>query len=133
MSTAANISKDKKLTPQEVVDGFRKLREEQRQMANKITEFEQEKSEHKLVSETLEGLDGERKCYRLISGVLIERTVKEVLPALKRNMDHLGKLIESLNEQVVEKGKEINDYREKYNIRIQGEDMVSQPKVQSSA
>uniref|UniRef100_A0A915IXD5 Uncharacterized protein n=1 Tax=Romanomermis culicivorax TaxID=13658 RepID=A0A915IXD5_ROMCU len=46
MSTAANISKDKKLTPQEVVDGFRKLREEQRQMANKITEFEQEKSEH---------------------------------------------------------------------------------------
>lgn len=40
-------SKDKKLTPQEIVEGFRKLRDEQRQIASKITEFEMEKSEHK--------------------------------------------------------------------------------------
>lgn len=35
----------------------------------------------------------------------------------------MSKLIETLNEQVVAKGKEVNEYREKYNIRIQGEDL----------
>jgi hypothetical protein len=28
-------------------------------------------------------LDGSRKCYRLVGGVLVERTVADVLPALK--------------------------------------------------
>jgi hypothetical protein len=33
----------------------------------------------------------------------------------------INKLIEKFQEQVVGKGKEINEYREKYNIRFQGE------------
>jgi hypothetical protein len=31
--------------------------------------------------------DPNRKCFRLIGGVLTERTVKEVVPALKTNRD----------------------------------------------
>lgn len=46
-SKKPKIASDKKMTPQEIVEGFRRLREEQRQIANKITEFEMEKSEHK--------------------------------------------------------------------------------------
>ena len=74
----------------------------------------------------------------MIGGVLVERTVKEVLPALETNKeqvkktsnsiiiknnfkkhdnDQLSKLIESLQTQIIAKGKEINDYREKHNIR----------------
>lgn len=31
--------------------------------------------------------DPNRKCFRLIGGVLVERTVKEVLPALQTNLE----------------------------------------------
>lgn len=38
----------------------------------------------------------------------------------------LGKLVEALNKQVEAKGKEINDYREKHNIRVKGEQAPDQ-------
>ena len=39
----------------------------------------------RLVVSTLEGMDKGRKCFRMIGGVLVERTVGEVLPAVKDN------------------------------------------------
>ena len=40
-----------------------------------------------LVVETLKDMDPSRKCFRMVSGVLVERTVGEVLPALRSNRD----------------------------------------------
>jgi len=34
-------------------------------------------------------LDPQRKCFRLIGGVLVERTVEQVLPALEKNHDNV--------------------------------------------
>ena len=48
----------------------------------------------RLVLSTLdEALEGEpdRKCFRLIGGVLVERTVKDVVPALKTNRDGVSR------------------------------------------
>ena len=38
-----------------------------------------------MVIETLEPLDKKRKSFRLMNGVLVERTVEEVLPTLRQN------------------------------------------------
>ena len=56
----------------------------------------------------------------LVGGVLVERKVGEVEPALIGNKDKLSKLIETLEKQLTEKGGEINGYIEKHNIQIQG-------------
>ena len=37
--------------------------------------------------ETLNEVDGNRKCFRMVGGVLVERTVKEVLPSLENNKE----------------------------------------------
>ena len=42
-----------------------------------------------LVIDTLKEVDPSRKCFRLVGGVLVERTVKEVLPALETNKEQV--------------------------------------------
>merc|ERR1711874_286157 len=96
-------------------------RNEQRSLMAKISELEQDLNEHKIVIETLQDVSPDRKCFRMVGGVLVERTVSEVLPALTNNRDQLTKVIESLNEKLVAKGKELNEYREKHGIRVKGE------------
>nr|CAG4652354.1 EOG090X0L97 [Triops cancriformis] len=106
---------------EEVIHGFNQLRNEQRQLISKVSELEAEQNEHKLVVETLEEVEPARKCFRLVGGVLVERTVKEVLPALKHNKEQLAKTIENLNKQIASKGLDINSYKDKYNIQVRGD------------
>jgi len=78
--------------------------------------------EHKTVIDTLKTVDDNRKCFRLIGGVLCERTVKDVLPQLNVAKEQLEKLIATRNEQLSKKGVEINKFREQHNIKIKGQD-----------
>lgn len=120
------------MSAEQVVAGFNRLRQEQRGMASKAAELEMELNEHSLVIDTLKEVDPSRKCYRMVGGVLVERTVKEVLPALESNKDQLNKIIETLNVQLQTKGRELNEFREKHNIRVMGEDEQKQPAKEES-
>lgn len=71
-----------------------------------------------MVIETLKNVNEDRKCFKLVGGVLTERKVKDVLPVLITNQEKLKEFIEKLHEQIAKKGQEINDYREKHNIRF---------------
>ena len=43
-----------------------------------------------MVIETLKEVEKDRKCFRMIGGVLVERTVNEVLPALEQNREQVS-------------------------------------------
>ncbi|KAI9053734.1 hypothetical protein LZ554_002685 [Drepanopeziza brunnea f. sp. 'monogermtubi'] len=88
------------------------------QIASKIGDVESEAEEHKLVLETLASLPGERKCFRMINGVLVERTVKDVVPALKTNSDGLRKVLEDLVKQYNSKQVEMEKWKKKNNIQV---------------
>ncbi|XP_038852056.1 prefoldin subunit 2-like [Salvelinus fontinalis] len=118
---------------EQVVAAFQRMRSEQRSMASKAAELEMEINEHSLVLETLKDVDPTRKCFRLVGGVLVERTVKEVLPALESNKEQISKIVESLNTQMQSKGRELTEYREKYNIRLVGEGEEGQGKSAASS
>ncbi len=45
----------------------------------------------RVVIEALNPLDPQRQCHRLINGVLVERTVGQVLPALSVNYEKVAK------------------------------------------
>ena len=53
----------------------------------------------RLVLDTLDPLPPDRKCFRMINGVLVERTVKDVKPALQTNSEGLKKVLEELVKQ----------------------------------
>jgi len=104
----------RKKSQEELLAGFNALRTEQRQIANKIYEIENEYTEHKIVIEALKETDAERKCFRMIGGILVEGTVKEVLPNLVTNSEKMKELMDSMNNKLIEKGKEILEYKEKH-------------------
>jgi len=47
----------------------------------------------RLVIEALKEVDGDRKCFRMVGGVLVERTVKDVLPAMLNNYEQVMVLL----------------------------------------
>ncbi|GAB0138863.1 hypothetical protein EsDP_00007085 [Epichloe bromicola] len=114
--TAAQAAPGKK--PQDLQSTYSNYKNTLQQIAQKIGDIEQEAEEHKLVLETLEPLSGERKCFRLINGVLVERTVKDVVPALKTNQDGLKKVLDDLVKQYKTKQDELDKWKKKNNVQV---------------
>jgi prefoldin subunit 2 len=65
----------------------------------------------RLVLETLEPLPGDRKCFRMINGVLVERTIQDVVPALRTNAEGLKKVLDDLVKQYKAKQDELEKWK----------------------
>lgn len=73
----------------------------------------------RIVIETLRGVEESRKCFRMVGGVLVERTVAEILPELLNNCEQLPRAMRALEEQLARKGADINHYIQNHDIRVQ--------------
>ncbi|KAF1353655.1 Prefoldin beta-like protein [Delphinella strobiligena] len=103
---------------QELQAQYSNYKETLQAIAQKIGDVEQETEEHKLVIETLEPLPGERKCFRMINGVLVERTVKDVMPQLTTNADGLKKVLDDLLKQYTSKQEELEKWKKRNKIQV---------------
>ncbi|KAK2198416.1 bifunctional Prefoldin beta-like/Prefoldin/Prefoldin subunit 2 [Babesia duncani] len=65
------------------IEVLKTLEKERIRLLGQMDDVGQDAAEHRLVLKTLSELPKDRKCYRLIGGVAVERTVGEVLPALE--------------------------------------------------
>ncbi|KAL8995472.1 MAG: hypothetical protein Q9188_006803 [Gyalolechia gomerana] len=96
---------------QELQQQYTTYKNNLQQLAERIGNVEQETEEHKLVLETLTPLPEDRKCFRMINGVLVERTVKEVLPALQTNFDGLRKVLDELVKQYKRQQEDMDKWK----------------------
>ncbi|WFD17924.1 Cochaperone prefoldin complex subunit [Malassezia caprae] len=98
-------------------------RTELQTIAEKVSEIESDADEHRLVITTLADVykkEPERTCFRLIGGVLVERTVKDVLETLQTTMEgvrlafspQLANVIVELVKQYKIKEKELAELQE---------------------
>ncbi|KAL5530001.1 GIM4 [Sanghuangporus sanghuang] len=110
----------KTLGAQELQQTLSRLQNELQALAAKIGELESEAEEHELVLSTLnEALqsDPQRKCFRMVGGVLVERTVKDVVPALQTNKEGIKKVVANLLAQYKAKDDELESLKREYNVR----------------
>ncbi|KAL7210198.1 hypothetical protein ACSBR1_031708 [Camellia fascicularis] len=124
MSSKAEAEGNEPINEQAVANIYGAMRSDINQIYSKITELEMEASEHSLVMNAIKPLDPSRRCYRMIGGVLVERTIKEVLLAVQRNKEGLEEVIARLNEALEKKKKEVADFEATYKIRIRKPDEV---------
>ncbi|KAF9575083.1 hypothetical protein EC968_004308 [Mortierella alpina] len=118
MSSSSSSAASKRPSDQELTQTYNTMKSELNSLAQKIGELETEADEHTLVVDTISPLDGDRKCFRLVGGVLVERTVKEVLPALKTNQEGIKNVTMQLVQKYKSKEDEFMAFQKKYNIQV---------------
>jgi len=57
-----------------------------------MSEFELELQEHELVLDKIQPMESSRRAYRLINGVLVEKTVGEIVPPLTENAQNVSEI-----------------------------------------
>ena len=103
---------------QQIIQTYKAMRANITELASKLTELDSDKTEHQLVLRAITPLPRDRKCYRSIGGVLVERTVGEVQPAVEKNVKGIEELIARLSNELREKEREADEFRAKYNISM---------------
>jgi prefoldin subunit 2 len=66
---------------------------------------------------TLASTDTSRKAFRLIGGVLVEKTVGAVLPDVAENLKGIETFLKTMEDQLKAKDIEATAWQKKYNIR----------------
>ncbi|CEO97074.1 Prefoldin subunit 2 [Plasmodiophora brassicae] len=110
----------------EIVGEFEMRRSEIASIFEKMQELDSDRLEHELVLKTLNKLEPERRCFRLVNNVLVERTVAEVLPAVTANSDKINELISTLGGKLKTKEDELAKFKAEHNIVVRGEDVPNQ-------
>lgn len=109
-------SSDESVTEQQVIASYRGMRSEIKQLAEKMAELEVEMSEHQRVMDTLTPMEDSRKAYRMVGGILVERTVKEVLPAVTNNKQGIEQVMRQLESKLREKEKSAAEFQVTYSL-----------------
>ncbi|CAD7950524.1 unnamed protein product [Amoebophrya sp. A120] len=101
---------------EQLQQAYQQIESEIGQMIQKIADLDQEKREHELVLVAMKGVPDDRRCCRMVGGILAERTVKDVRPQVDDNKGKIEKAIEMFKAKLEEKGKTRKLFKEKYNI-----------------
>lgn len=80
---------------------YKQLQNEAQALVQKLMEIEDEKKENELVLESISKLEDGRKCWRLINGVLMEKTKLEVVPEMRVVINNLNAVVKQITDTLV--------------------------------
>jgi prefoldin subunit 2 len=83
-------------------------------LVQKLMEIEDEKKENELVLESISKLEDGRKCWRLINGVLMEKTKLEVVPEMRVVINNLIAVAKQITDTLVSVRQEIKNLEAAY-------------------
>jgi prefoldin subunit 2 len=66
-----------------------------------MMEVEDERKENELVLESISELEDTRKCWRLVNGVLMEKTKLEVVPEMRVVINNLKAVTNQITDTLV--------------------------------
>ncbi|KAG7665319.1 GIM4 [[Candida] subhashii] len=116
-TTAADEQKSQAL--QQEYNRFKELISELESQLSSVTAQLQE---HGIVDNTLSSIEPEkrtgRKCFKMIGGVLVEKSVDEVINILTEEINTLKDQRSKLDEQLTKNRKELESWMKKHNVKV---------------
>lgn len=88
------------------------------EISTKIQELRMDAEEHRAVQQTLQRTDGERRCYRMVGGALVEETVKQTLPVLTGKLDNIDTAVQRLSTELVKLKDEFECWQKDNQIKV---------------
>jgi prefoldin subunit 2 len=79
-----------------------------------MMEIGDEKTENELVLESISKLEDTRKCWRLVNGVLMEKTKLEVVPEMRGVINNLNAVTKQITDTLVAVKQEIKNLESAY-------------------
>ena len=80
---------------------YQQLQQETQALVGRLMEVEDEKKENELVLEQISKLEDDRKCWRLVNGILFEKTKAAVVPELNAMIQNLGQVGKQINQTLM--------------------------------
>ena len=93
---------------------YQQLNQETQALVSRLMEVEDEKRENELVLEQVSKLEDDRKCWRLINGILFEKTKAQVIPELNGMIQNLGMVAKQINTTLVALKQEMVQLEQAY-------------------
>ncbi|CAG9476042.1 prefoldin subunit 2, putative [Plasmodium vivax] len=128
-----NTTQASKLGEQnEAKSTYEQIEKDRVQLVSKIEELYQDVVEHKLVLEALENVPADRRCYRMVGEILVERTVGEIKPALVDHKNKVEQIIAECQKKLDEKNSELTKFVKNAKTPISPTDLASKKPQDSS-
>ena len=81
---------------------------------SRIMEIDDERKEHQLVLDTIKDVEDTRKCWRLVNGVLFEKTKADLVPELTTSVQNMQNVINQLSDALQIKKQESFKLEQQY-------------------
>ena len=69
-----------------------------------------------MVLTNVEPLSADRKCWKVIGGILVEQTLPETIEGLKQTVTMLEQTLKALDEEMGKRQKQVVELEMKYNL-----------------
>lgn len=89
------------------MNNYNKLKAEYGEIFKRYLELEDERRENALVLNNVEPLKGDRKCWKVVGGVLVEQTLPETVESLKQTVTMLEQTLKALDEEMSKRQKQV--------------------------
>ncbi|KAJ3452052.1 prefoldin subunit [Anaeramoeba flamelloides] len=103
-------------TKEEILDLYKKKTQQRTALMNQISEAEYSVKEHTIVLSEIKGVDKNRRCWRLVDNILVEKNTEQIREGLTKELEISQELVNTLKKQLEKKNEEISEYQKKYNI-----------------
>ena len=116
---AAPQGQEKVLTKNQVIAQYNDLKQKYSLFFRKALEIEQELAEHNLVASTLAQLKNNRKCFRKIGGVLVEKDSDTVKKDLEIEISNIKQTLDVVYKSMKQQEEMMQSFTKKYSSLLE--------------